>query len=151
MPYPTEGEATASLSAGGEANDIFLSVPQEIVPNGSYFTYMTLYVTTKLNFFLPSTATWYAGTNLASRRATWADTVDDTYGSRTPDGDKAWWGLGSYSDTEIINKIKDGSLKFKIEVGLSTSTADVYIKSATVVVEYLTPEGKRGALMAAMV
>ena len=156
LPYPTEGEAQAALTASvQDANTLALKIPQEAagITTGSFFEEMTLYITVKKN------GTYSAATNLSwdgklnfSTATVWAfsQTIDETYQSLVISGDKTYWKLG-LGETTIIDYLKTGALYFKFDVS-STSAVPVnaLIKAATVTITYTTVEGKRGAITATL-
>ena len=157
MPYPTEGEGTAALTASIQyANFLYLKVPQEAadIPTGATFDEMELFVTVKKSgtYSSATDVLWYAGTNISARASTWTQTADETYQTYSPGGDDSYWSLTAYTGSEIIEKLKDGTLYFKLECSTTSAIAcNSLIKNAIVTITYTTVEGKRAAIIAALV
>ena len=158
MPYPTEGEATASLTAGTQnANTINLQVPQEAanIPVGSTFDEMALSIKIKKSgTFSASTNTSWSGRINLGLSGAWSSTqtADEAYQTLNISGDRSFWRLTGYTPAAIIEKLQDGTMYHKVDVSTVSAVAcNVLIKTAVITITYTTTEGKRGALIAALV
>lgn len=157
MKYPTNGEATVSLTTGQtQANYIYLSVPHgaSTIPTGSAFEYMSLAASTKKTGLYSSGTSllWSYGTNWATRIRQITQSTDETYQVGAASGDQSFWSLGGIPPIDIITRLKSGSLYFRIECNTTSAViCTAKIKQVTCRIDYRTVEGKRGSLIAAMV
>lgn len=155
MPYPTEGEASVTLTAGVQrSNTISLITPHEAagIPTGATFDSMSVSLTTK------KTGTFSVGTNLSipissnlstTSVASGLQTVDETFQTFTFSGDRSYWKISStYSLADIITKLKDGSMTIRTSVATTAAIAcNAKMKNARIIITYSNVEGKRGAIL----
>jgi len=158
MEYPTEGTASASLTAGVQfANRINMYSPHEAadIPNGAKFVSM------QLNLVLKKTGIYSASTNLEWSGRTgfsgidawsYTHTIDETEQSVNFDGDQAYWQIPEfYSPTDIIDGFRGGYLPMTIDVESTVAIAcGARVRAATIAITYDLTEGKRGAIIAAL-
>lgn len=157
MPYPTEGEAAAALTAGSQvANTINLIVPYESagIPTGSTFDSMVLYITVKKTgtFSSGTSVTWSGDTNY-STSGVWSftQTTDESYQNLTLSGDASYWRISGIAAASIITLLKSGSMYFRVDGETNSAIAcGLRITSATCTITYTTVEGKRGAIIATL-
>jgi len=159
MVYPTEGTGACELTAVSRtANTVLLRIPEEAadIPTGSTLESMALYITVKKTgtFSAGTNITWTGETN-SSLSTVWSylNNIDETYANLSISGDSTYWKLSStYDPSAMIDGLKDGTLYFKVN---ATSTAAVAcgirINEAVCTITYNTVEGKRGAIIAALI
>ena len=156
MPYPTEGSASATLTASvQDANTISLIKPHEMsgIPTGAKFVSMKLNLTLKkTGIFSSSTNLRWSGKTPLSTGNAWTYTlsVDETEQSVSFDGDQAYWQISSfYSPADLISLLRSGALYLTVDVETTVAIAcTVRIRAATVAITYETTQGKRGAIIA---
>jgi len=161
MAYPTEGEGSVTLNPVydalfgswlGRSNVMSLTVPHDMpnIPTGAEFSSMEIYWSVKKT---GGTTTWYCGTNLSSSGAfSVVQTTNGSYEPSSQSGDKAYWNLGAYSGAQIIDRLKDGSLSVIWRAAITSSgDTTAKMKTATVIINYVTTSGERAAVIAAMI
>jgi len=159
MVYPTEGEGACSLTAyAQESNTIQFRIPQEAagIPTGATFEEMRLYLEVKKTgtFSDGTNITWLGKTNRSSSYVwTVLNDIDETYRTISVGGDRDYWRISSVYDlSEIIEQMKSGDMYFE---AFATSTVaiacGVRVKEAQCIITYTTVEGKRGAIIAALI
>jgi hypothetical protein len=157
MLYPTEGEASATLTSSVRTtNRIYLSVPHEAsgIPTGATFDSMSLSMSLQKtgSFSSGTDLYWLISTNLSSATVgAYTHTIDETYQNVTLSGTDSYWKITAYTPSQIITALKSGSLKFTIYTSTTVAIAcGARIKSATILINYTGVSGERGAIVAAI-
>jgi len=159
MVYPTEGEGACELTAVAQtANELRFSIPTEAsgIPSGAAFVSASLYSSVKkTGAFSSATSVYWTFAMSSSTSTPFAYTLstDESYIDRVSSGDATDWRIsGVYSPADIIEKLKDGTMYFKVNASTTAAIAcGIRINEVTVIVEYETVSGERAALVATLV
>jgi hypothetical protein len=166
IEHPASGftQAFPTISKGSRSNTISLAdnagVSVAGIPAGSTFNSMSLEKSVGKGGALQSDAEidFFGKTNLSSGTVWSSLDVTDSFVSSFASGDRAYWKLTAYSPTQIIDKLKDGSLKLTIWAVENNGVDNLILcalQDVTLVVNYTEPAagsspGRRGAVLIGM-
>lgn len=149
---PTYVNLTSSVP---DSNLINMSVPIGIsaVPVGAVFTSMLIQYDVKKSGVNADSAslTTRFGTNLGTVEIVGSVATSEVWLGKQFTGTKSIWGLGSYSGTQLIDYLKDGTLQFYFWYD-QTTAVDVQAlwRQIILTVNYDVPGGKEGAVLLPM-
>lgn len=156
LVYPETGEATANMGtgSGSRTNNVFFALHEGVagIPNGSSFDGMSLqYSYKKSGTFQGAADVDLFGTTSLSSATVWTrSNISATYTTNLSGSDKAFWRLTAYSDTQIIDYLKDGTLSHQLwfTEGNSVSSGILaHLNEISLLVTYTTIRNERGAVL----